>query len=75
MEFWVVVESKRAPLRAREEGKVRIFEKLTEYRYEQLVFCHDKFTGLRAVVAIHDTTLGPASTAAGCGRTRARKRR
>jgi leucine dehydrogenase len=39
---------------------VRIFEKLAEYRYEQLVFCHDKFTGLRAAVAIHDTTLGPA---------------
>ncbi len=37
-----------------------IFEKLDEYRYEQLVFCHDKATGLRAIVAIHDTTLGPA---------------
>ncbi len=37
-----------------------IFEKLAEYRYEQLVFCHDKATGLRAIVAIHDTTLGPA---------------
>jgi leucine dehydrogenase len=43
---------------------VRIFEKLAEYRYEQLVFCHDKFTGLRAVIAIHDTTLGPAPS--GC---------
>jgi leucine dehydrogenase len=39
---------------------LRIFEKLSEYRYEQLVFCHDKNTGLRAVIAIHDTTLGPA---------------
>ncbi len=37
-----------------------VFEKLVEYRYEQLVFCHDKATGLRAIVAIHDTTLGPA---------------
>ncbi|MGF1471271.1 MAG: Glu/Leu/Phe/Val dehydrogenase dimerization domain-containing protein [Rubrobacteraceae bacterium] len=37
-----------------------IFEKLSEYRYEQLVFCHDGATGLRAVIAIHDTTLGPA---------------
>lgn len=37
-----------------------IFEKLAEYRYEQLVFCHDKATGLRAIIAIHDTTLGPA---------------
>jgi leucine dehydrogenase len=39
---------------------LRVFEKLAEYRYEQLVFCHDKATGLRAIVAIHDTTLGPA---------------
>lgn len=37
-----------------------IFEKLAEHRYEQLVFCHDKATGLRAIIAIHDTTLGPA---------------
>ena len=39
---------------------MRIFEKLTEFRYEQLVFCHDKATGLKAIIAIHDTTLGPA---------------
>ncbi len=39
---------------------MQLFERLAEYRYEQLVFCHDKATGLRAVVAIHDTTLGPA---------------
>jgi leucine dehydrogenase len=40
--------------------RMRIFEKLAEYRYEQLVFCHDKSTGLRAIIAIHNTTLGPA---------------
>jgi leucine dehydrogenase len=39
---------------------MHIFEKMAEYRYEQLVFCHDKSTGLRAVIAIHDTTLGPS---------------
>src|SRR5919202_209593 len=39
---------------------MQVFEKLAEYRYEQLVFCHDKTTGLRAIIAIHDTTLGPA---------------
>jgi leucine dehydrogenase len=40
--------------------QMQVFEKLAEYRYEQLVFCHDKATGLRAIIAIHDTTLGPA---------------
>lgn len=39
---------------------MQIFEKLEEYRYEQVVFCHDKATGLRAIIVIHNTTLGPA---------------
>ena len=28
--------------------------------HEQLVFCQDTNTGLKAIIAIHDTTLGPA---------------
>ncbi|AYY14652.1 Glu/Leu/Phe/Val dehydrogenase [Actinobacteria bacterium YIM 96077] len=28
--------------------------------HEQVVFCHDRFTGLRAIIAIHSTALGPA---------------
>ena len=28
--------------------------------HEQVVFCTDKETGLKAIIAIHDTTLGPA---------------
>jgi leucine dehydrogenase len=28
--------------------------------HEQVVFCYDKSTGLRAIIAIHNTTLGPA---------------
>jgi valine dehydrogenase (NAD+) len=28
--------------------------------HEQIVFCHDAPTGLRAIIAIHSTTLGPA---------------
>lgn len=30
------------------------------YDYEQLVFCQDRESGLKAIIAIHDTTLGPA---------------
>ena len=37
-----------------------IFEGLAEFGCEQLVFCHDDSTGLRAIIAVHDTTLGPA---------------
>lgn len=28
--------------------------------YEQVVYCHDASSGLRAIIAIHSTTLGPA---------------
>ena len=28
--------------------------------HEQVVFCHDKDTGLRAIIGIHNTVLGPA---------------
>ena len=27
--------------------------------HEQVVFCNDSETGLKAIIAIHDTTLGP----------------
>ncbi|WP_054949537.1 Glu/Leu/Phe/Val family dehydrogenase [Numidum massiliense] len=37
-----------------------IFTQLVEFDYEQLVFCQDKNSGLRAMIAVHDTTLGPA---------------
>ncbi|MDX9925363.1 MAG: Glu/Leu/Phe/Val dehydrogenase [Ignavibacteriaceae bacterium] len=36
------------------------FEIMEKYGHEQLVFCSNKESGLRAIIAIHDTTLGPA---------------
>ncbi|PRO64539.1 Leu/Phe/Val dehydrogenase [Alkalicoccus urumqiensis] len=35
-----------------------VFTRMEEH--EQVVFCNDPATGLRAIIAIHDTTLGPA---------------
>lgn len=37
-----------------------IFEKMEHNDYEQLVFCYDGASGLKAIICIHDTTLGPA---------------
>lgn len=37
-----------------------IFQRMEEYDYEELLFFQDRATGLQSVVAIHDTTLGPA---------------
>ncbi len=39
---------------------MEIFKYMERYDYEQLVFCQDKASGLKAIIAIHDTTLGPA---------------
>jgi leucine dehydrogenase len=41
-------------------GEVRIFDRIGEDDYEEVVYCHDRSTGLRAIVAIHSTRLGPA---------------
>ncbi|MCZ8535925.1 leucine dehydrogenase [Paenisporosarcina quisquiliarum] len=35
-----------------------LFDKMSAH--EQVVFCNDPSTGLRAIIAIHNTTLGPA---------------
>lgn len=39
---------------------MQIFDYMGKYDYEQLLFCHDEASGLKAIIAIHDTTLGPA---------------
>lgn len=39
---------------------MKIFENMVQYDYEQLLFCQDEQSGLKAIIAIHDTTLGPA---------------
>lgn len=36
-----------------------IFASIEKMGHEQVVFCHDPQSGLRAIIAIHDTTLGP----------------
>ncbi len=42
-----------------------IFELMKQGGHEQVIFNYDKATGMRAIIAIHDTTLGHA-----CGGTR-----
>lgn len=37
-----------------------IFGQITQMDHEQLVICHDEATGLKALIGIHNTTLGPA---------------
>jgi leucine dehydrogenase len=37
-----------------------VFERMAKDGHEQVIFCYDKATGLKTIIAIHDTTLGPA---------------
>lgn len=37
-----------------------VFENMQQMGHEQVVFCHDKHSGLNAIIAVHNTTLGPA---------------
>ena len=39
---------------------MKIFSQMSELGHEQLVACYDKSSGYRGIIAIHDTTLGPA---------------
>jgi leucine dehydrogenase len=39
---------------------MELFDTVFESEHEQIVFCHNKDAGLRAIIGIHNTTLGPA---------------
>ena len=39
---------------------MNLFDTIAEMGHEQVAVCHDKSSGYRGIIAIHDTTLGPA---------------
>ncbi|MEN1727210.1 MAG: Glu/Leu/Phe/Val dehydrogenase dimerization domain-containing protein [Pseudomonadota bacterium] len=39
---------------------MNLFETIHTTEHEQVVFCHNKEAGLKGIIAIHNTTLGPA---------------
>ncbi|GAA0891889.1 Glu/Leu/Phe/Val dehydrogenase [Fulvivirga kasyanovii] len=41
-------------------GEDSVFGGLAKLNHEQVVFCHDQATGLKAIIGIHNTVLGPA---------------
>lgn len=46
--------------KALSENEYPLFSELADMEHEQLVFCSRPEVGLKAIIAIHDTTLGPA---------------
>ena len=47
-------------LKATENKPKGLFDQVANYEHEQVVFCYDKHTGLKSIIAIHNTVLGPA---------------
>lgn len=43
-----------------EKNQMTVIKQMLEHDHEQVVFCNDPESGLKAIIAIHDTTLGPA---------------
>lgn len=39
---------------------MNVFAELSAHDFQEVVFCNDNASGLRAIIAIHSTTLGPA---------------
>ncbi|MEX0892088.1 MAG: Glu/Leu/Phe/Val dehydrogenase [Gemmatimonadota bacterium] len=39
---------------------MKMFDRIAEHGHEQVVYCHEPTSGFRGIIAIHDTTLGPA---------------
>lgn len=37
-----------------------VIAQMSKYNHEQLLFCNDNETGLKAIIAVHNTVLGPA---------------
>ena len=48
-------------LNVKEKSKNFVIDKMSIMGHEQVVHCFDKETGLKAIIAIHDTTLGPGT--------------
>lgn len=41
-------------------AQASITDRMSQFDHEQVVFCQDKSTGLKAIIAVHNTVLGPA---------------
>jgi leucine dehydrogenase len=50
----------KSPLQTTTSQNSSIFNQVATYEHEQVVFFHDKASGLKSIVAIHNTVLGPS---------------
>lgn len=50
----------KEPIAKTSVSKNNVFEPMSMEGHEQVVFCFDETTGLKAIIAIHNTVLGPS---------------
>jgi leucine dehydrogenase len=43
-----------------EAAQDRVIGRMLEFNHEQIVYCNDNESGLRAIIAVHNTVLGPS---------------
>jgi leucine dehydrogenase len=55
-----MIEVKEQKPAATTTSSGNVFELISGSKHEQVVFCNDPETGLKAIIAIHNTVLGPA---------------
>ena len=48
------------PIQQTDLAKNPVIGQMLQYNHEQIVFCNDNDTGLKAIIAIHNTILGPS---------------
>lgn len=48
------------PVKNAEAATTSVFAQVEKMGHEQIVFCHDEETGLKAIVGVHNTVLGPS---------------
>ena len=48
------------PIQQTDLAKNPVIGQMLQYNHEQIVFCNDNETGLKAIIAIHNTILGPS---------------
>ena len=53
-------KSAGAPTSKGTEQTMEMFEAMAQHEHEQLVFCYEPAAGYKGIIAIHNTTLGPA---------------
>lgn len=56
----LILEGLSMLLTDKQQQFLDLFEEMEKNGHEQVIFNYDKTTGLKSIIAIHDTTLGPA---------------